>query len=151
MSNTATFKKLEDYIVSINRRLNKLETGSRPMAGITNVGTFSVTLGAGASLSDIAVTLSWTNPDILANPMGHPLFSIYVDTDNVGSSEWPFGSALNSGQRNLRFQHFLNLAYIQAHPNETRTTMRLVNLDSNSHTYYVYITWNYLTGGSGSE
>lgn len=150
MSNTAGFKKLEDYIASINRRLNKLETGAKPMVGTSDVGTFSATLGANAALNDVAITLSWDDTDIIANPKGDPIFSIYVDTDNTASFEWPFGSSLTSGQRNLRFQYFRNLAYIQNNPNSTRTTMRLQNLDSSSHTYYVYVMWNYITGGSGS-
>lgn len=151
MSSTIQIKRVEDYIAELSRRIDRLEAGGKPMAGISPIGKVSFTLASGAFEDDIAATLAWSNPDVLANPKGTPQFSIYVDTDEDENYAWPYGLSLNAGQKDLEFDWFLNANFAVGNTNKNRVTFSLKNRDSNSHTYHIYINWLYLTGGSGVE
>lgn len=143
-------KNTDDYIVELSKRIDRLEAGGKPMASLSPVGSVTVSLGANGFEDDLAATLSWSNPDVLAIPKGIPAFSIYVDQDANEDYAYPYGNSLSTGQKNLEFTHFINANFISGNQNKTRVTFSLRNRDGSSHTYYVYVRWVYLAGGSGA-
>lgn len=150
MSDTVKLKTLSDYIAGLKKRIDRLESGGKPLAGLSPSATASFTLAGGVSANDIAVTLAWTNADVITNPKGDPNFTIYVDTDNDAAHEWPFGSSLTSGQRNMRFDWFRSWRYLLDNPAKNRAILRISNLDGSSHDYYLHVNWIVLKGGSGA-
>lgn len=140
---------LSDYIVLLSKRIDRLESGGKPMAGTSDVASATIPINAGLS-SVLSVTLSWQNTDITASLKGTPEFSVYVDTDNDGDYEWPDGGSLSAGQKNMQLEWFHQLSYNQNNPGKDRIKVKLKNLDSGNHTYYLYVRWVYLTGASSS-
>lgn len=144
--------KYEDTIIQILRRIKRLETGAKPAVGISGRGsTGALVVGAGADLTGLAVTLSWVDTNVLVNPGAMAYVEVYVDNDNNPAYQWPSGVSLSSGQKNLQFDQFMDGAFLASDPNKSRWRAYLKNLDSGSHTYYIYITFVYNTGGSGVQ
>jgi hypothetical protein len=143
-------KQLEDIIINMERRLARLETGGRPMAGLSGDATGTFALAGNTAQDNIAITLAWDDPDIQAQPKGDPYITIYVDTDNDSAYEWPYGASLSAGQKNMEIEMFKNWLYLKNNPNQSRVSMRIANRDSGSHTYYLHVAWVYLKGASGS-
>jgi hypothetical protein len=150
MSSTVDNKKLEDIIIDLARRLRRLETGGKPLAGNSTPASGLIALAAGADITGLAATLSWVNPNVRAVMGAVPYFKIYVDNDNNDAYLWPSGASLSSGQKNLEVVPFLDLDYLQDFPYQARFRMYMKNRDSGAHNYYVYVGWTYSTGGSGS-
>lgn len=151
MGITVTQPELSDILAQLSRRIDTLETGGKPMLGLTASGSLSITLAAGVDSTAIGSTISWTNPNVTAPMNGIPYLALYVDTDNVATHLWPVGTSLTSGQRNVDFRWFLDQRYLSQFNNQTRTRIYLKNNDSGSHTYYLYIQWIFMQGGSGSS
>lgn len=143
-------RTLNDYLNDLTNRISRLETGGRPISAISDLAWADIPLTAGADITGLAATLSWSNPNILVNPSGIPYISIYVDTDDDPAYLWPSGVSLSAGQKNLQFDWFMSLYDLQNDTNESRVRIYLKNNDSNSHTYYFYLRWLYVAGGSGS-
>lgn len=152
MSDVVGRKTLEDYIAILKRKIDRLEAGGKPMVGISPVSsTGEIILAAGADIGGIAATLSWANANVLTNPKATPHVAIYIDNDEDNDYLWPSGVGLSSGQRNLQADVFMDLLDLVNNPERTRARLYLRNKDSSQHSYFVYIAFTYMTGGSGSE
>lgn len=141
---------LEEILGQILRRLAKLETGARPLAGNSNPATASFTINAGVTQGDIEVTLGWVDPDITANPKGDPMFDIFVDTDNNQNFRYPNGASLSAGQKKMDLEYHRNLSFNTANPGKNKINVKIVNNDSGSHTYYLHVSWILLRAAGGS-
>lgn len=152
MSNTQLIEKkqIDDYISDISQRLDRLETGGKPITGVSGLATGTFTLAAGEDI-DLGAQLEWSNPDITAQPHGVPYLGVYVDTNNDDDFIWPYGSSLSSGQKNVTIIEFMNLFHLKDNPNKSRVLWYFKNNDSSSHTYYIEAQWTYSTGSSGSS
>lgn len=152
MSNVIEIKTIKDHLVDIHRRISKLESGAKPNVGIANRGsTGAINLTAGADITGLAATLTWNNTDVQSVIGAVPYFSIFVDNDLSQAHLWPSGISLTAGQRNLYVVSLMDDAYLASNPTSARFRLYLKNNDSNTHDYYVYINFTYMTGGSGSE
>lgn len=143
-------KKLEDIIVELSRRLRRLETGGKPLAGPAAPASGTIPIAAGAELTGLAATLAWLNVNVESVLHAVPYFKIYVDTNANDAFLWPSGVSLSAGQRNLELVPFMDRKYLEDNPFQARFRLYMKNRDSAPHTYYVTIGFTYNTGGSGS-
>lgn len=150
MSSTVERKKLEDIVVDLMKRLRRLETGGKPLAGNSNPAQGTIPLSAGGDITGVSATLAWVNANVQAVLGAVPYFKIYVDNNNNDSYLWPSGVSLSAGQRNLTLVPFLDLDHLQDSPYQARFRLYMKNNDGSAHTYYLTVGWTYSTGGSGS-
>jgi hypothetical protein len=150
MSNVVEVKSIKDYLVDIHRRISRLETGAKPIMGIAErASTGAINLSAGADITGLSATLSWTDSGSVAVVGAVPYLSIFVDNDLDPAYMWPSGVSLSSGQKNLTVVGFMDDTYLNSNPNSARYRLYLKNNDSGAHNYYAYINFTYVTGGGG--
>jgi len=151
MSTTIEEKEIWDYIGALKQRIDRLETGGKPMIGRSGIGGALIELDPSEEIGSIAATLSWNETDVVVTPNGIPYFAIFVDNDNDPAYLWPSGVSLSSGQKNLEFDWFLDADDFDSNGNRTRVRVRMKNNDGSAHDYYFYVIWTYMKGGSGSS
>jgi hypothetical protein len=144
-------KSIEGYIADVNRRVDRIETGSKPMTGMSDTFSDSFIIGAGQWERDLSFNLIWQDPNIQSNPAGQPHFTIYVDTADNELFAWPYGGSLSAGQLNMQFDWFYSWEGLQTFPNRTRATFAIRNNDSTSHTYHFRGSFIYLAGTSSGQ
>lgn len=140
-------KTIEEYIAQLSQRVDRLETGGKPMTGTSPTATGSIVLPAGGQVS-LNVTLQWSNSDVQQALVGAPHLAIYVDNDNQGPYSYGVGSAVDY-TKHFVFYH-LNNTQLVNNLYTTRVIIFVENQDSVDHEYFFYITWNFVTGASGS-
>lgn len=141
---------LEDIIAGLARRISKLETGGKPVTGLSAQSFVSVPLTAGNEVT-LAATLAWNDTSVPVNPNGIPYLAVYVDNDENPAYLWPAGSSMSAGQKNMTFDWFLNYEDLDNNSNRSQVYVRIKNNDSGSHTYYLHIQWVYTNASSGSS
>jgi hypothetical protein len=141
------YKDLTETIASLHKRINRLEAGGKPMTGTSPTATGSYTLPAGNQVS-LNVTLKWSGSDVEQALVGAPHIAIYVDNDNQGPYGYGVGSAVDY-TKHFVFWH-LNNTQLVNNLYTTRIIIYVQNQDTIDHDYFFYITWNFVTGASGS-
>lgn len=141
---------LEDIIGKLARRLDRLETGGKPLVDLSARAFVSVPLTAGTEVT-LAATLAWNDLTVQSNPNGIPYFVLYVDNDETAAYRWPAGTSLSAGQNNLTFDWFMDDLDLESNNNRSRVYIRIKNNDSGSHTYYLHLRWVYIGASSGSS
>lgn len=147
MSSFPKDKDIYDYIRELSERVQRLETGGRPIVSVSPPTTiFISSLGAGDFISATG-TLSWSTA-IEANPGAVPFYTLFVDAlddDNI----YPDGANLTSGMRDLTFNIYGNQNYLDQFPNQSPSHIILFNNDSSSHDYWIRQQWTYISGQTG--
>lgn len=150
MSTTLKQKDIWDYIADLSQRVNRLETGGKPIVGLSDPANVSLSADANEIFTNITSTLTWVDTDVNTNPGAVPYFALFIDEDNDPTHIWPSGSGLTAEERLIEVRWFMDLAYLSNNPNQNRVRYVLWNTDSIAHTLHFYTGWTYVKGGSGS-
>lgn len=148
MSTTLKQKNVWDYIADLNQRVNRLETGGKPIVESNSGGVTPFTLPAGATAT-VTTTISWADANITAKMMANYYQSFYIGTDNSSAHYWPEGGSIDSSKHHISwFYDFVNTNNEDF--KETVIKTRVENKDSGSHDYYLRNGYVFIGGQSGS-
>lgn len=148
MSDTIVQKEIADYITDISKRVDKLETGGKPITGHSNLAGVSFTLLAGG-YATILADLNWNQPGVTQDPHGRLYFTVFVDNNLFYDYIWPYGGLLNA-KDHLVIANYDWLSFDAEDFSETTVSIYIENRSAISHTYYFYDLFSYLGGQSGS-
>lgn len=149
MSNTIEKKSIDEYLADINRRISRLETGSRKSVDISPIADFSVTLDPGEGIL-LDISLAWDDPNLAINPHGNMYWSLYIDTDNSDLSYWPIGDNIASILDHIVEWRNDLPGLVNGGYKSSESQLFLANLDGGSaHTYYLHTAFTYNSGQSG--
>ncbi len=143
MSNIPTDATIYDYIAHLGQRVSNLETGGRRIVRVSEPGNAQTTLAPNNWVS-FSVKLTW--PDLTYNPHANFYYALYVD-GQTSDDIWPYGSNLNSNQRDLVFSVYGNL--VDLDEKTSSEAIYLKNTDTNTHTYYLEVGSSYISGQTG--
>lgn len=143
--------RLDNILADFSRRLSNVETGGRPVVGLSSQASASFTLAAGAQAGAIAATLNWVASDVQTNPGGVPYLALYIDNDNDANYLWPSGGSLTADMEDTRMMFFLDESDLTANNNRCRCRVFVYNGGSSSHDYFLKVKWTYIKGGSSSS
>jgi hypothetical protein len=142
---------LDQIIAGMQRAIQKLQKGARPIIGRSDITSLSgIVLATGAGQS-FEVELSWPDENVSAMLGAVPYVTIYVDSDGSAAHRFPSGGSLSAGQKNLVFNGYLSLADLEAEDNKAKFVGYIKNNDSVGHTYFIDIAFTYNAGSSNAQ
>lgn len=150
MSSTYEEKDIKQIFADITSRLRRLESGGRPIIGISSTVRTTITLAAGEA-AEFSNLLEWPVESVPASLGAVPYLSIHVDLVTPPENLWPQGSALTAGQKNLLLSWIMDLDHLEQNNNKAMLRGLIRNLDSAGHTYYIDMAFTYVAGASSSQ
>lgn len=122
-----------EILSDLNRRIDRLEAGRKPMAKISEAQEQSFSLASGAS-SVRHFTFAWSNTNITLNPKGIFYHDLYIDSvlQAETAMSWYPENRLNSEL------------------NKSHAHVWVENPSGSTRSYKVVGRWVYFAGGTGA-
>lgn len=140
--------RIEEHIADLHKRIDRLETGGKPITGISGAATGNFTLPGGSSVR-FSINLVWSDATITEQPHGKLYFELYVDNDRDDDYRWGWSSTVSSTDH--RVIYYPSEVLLSTNQTENNVIMRVYNETASSHTYYIHTLWTFNKGASGSS
>ena len=139
---------IEERINDISKRIDRLETGGKPITGISGAATGNFTVPGGYNAS-FSINLVWSDSNVTQQGHGKLYFELYVDNDRDNNSRWGGSNLVSTTDH--RVVYYSSELLLNASQNENNVIMRIYNETASPHTYYIHTLWTFVKGASGSS